>query len=53
MNLQRFRYFAMVVAEGSFSRAADKLHMSQPPLSRQISSWKTKSARSCFIAAVR
>jgi LysR family transcriptional regulator, benzoate and cis,cis-muconate-responsive activator of ben and cat genes len=36
MHLQRFRYFAMVVAEGSFSRAAEKLHMSQPPLSRQI-----------------
>jgi LysR family transcriptional regulator, benzoate and cis,cis-muconate-responsive activator of ben and cat genes len=36
MNLQRLRYFAMVVAEGSFSRAAEKLHMSQPPLSRQI-----------------
>ena len=36
MNLQRIRYFAMVVAEGSFSRAAEKLHMSQPPLSRQI-----------------
>jgi LysR family transcriptional regulator, benzoate and cis,cis-muconate-responsive activator of ben and cat genes len=36
MNLQRFRYFAMVVAEGSFSRAAEKLHMAQPPLSRQI-----------------
>jgi DNA-binding transcriptional LysR family regulator len=36
MNLKRFRYFAMVVAEGSFSRAAEKLHMAQPPLSRQI-----------------
>jgi LysR family transcriptional regulator, benzoate and cis,cis-muconate-responsive activator of ben and cat genes len=36
MNLQRFRYFAMVVSEGSFSRAAEKLHMAQPPLSRQI-----------------
>ena len=36
MNLQRFRYFAMVVAEGSFSRAAEKLHIAQPPLSRQI-----------------
>jgi LysR family transcriptional regulator, benzoate and cis,cis-muconate-responsive activator of ben and cat genes len=36
MNLRRFRYFAMVVAEGSFSRAAEKLHMAQPPLSRQI-----------------
>src|ERR1700730_17370514 len=36
MNLRRFRYFSMVVAEGSFSRAAEKLHMAQPPLSRQI-----------------
>lgn len=36
MNLKQLEYFITIVDEGNISTAAKKLHMSQPPLSKQI-----------------
>lgn len=36
MNMKQFRYVVVLAAEGSFSRAADKLGISQPSLSQYL-----------------
>lgn len=42
MNLKRLEYFLVVVEEGSISAAAQRLHLTQPPLSQAIRALETE-----------
>lgn len=53
MDVRQFRYFIATAEEGNLGRAADRLHLSQPALSRQIQIMEEHLGAALFLRTSR
>jgi DNA-binding transcriptional LysR family regulator len=53
MDLKQMRYFLAVAEERNFTRAAERLHMAQPPLTRQIQALEEDIGAPLFVRTTK